>query len=55
MKEAGLPTQLEASVTQLFEAIHQGHTAQYLSNEEADLWAQTLTEFRDRNTLRCQS
>ena len=42
IKEAGLPRQLEASVTQLFEAIHQGHTAQYLSNEEADLWAQTL-------------
>jgi exodeoxyribonuclease V alpha subunit len=43
IKEAGLPRQLEASVTQLFEAIHQGHTAQHLSNEEADRWAQTLT------------
>ena len=35
IKEAGLPRRLEASVTQLFEAIHQGHTAQRLSNEEA--------------------
>lgn len=43
IKEAGLPEQLEASVRHLFEAIHQGHTAQHLSNEEANRWAQTLT------------
>ena len=44
LESEGLPQNLQASVTQLFEAIQQGHTAQQLSNEEADLWAQTFSE-----------
>ena len=44
LESEGLPQSLKASVTQLFEAIRQGHTALQLSNEDADLWAQTLPE-----------
>ena len=44
LESEGLPQSLKASVTQLFEAIRQGHTALQLSNKELDLWAQTLTE-----------
>ena len=44
LESEGLPQSLQASVTQLFEGIQQGHTAQQLSNEEADLWAQTFSE-----------
>ena len=44
LESEGLPQSLKASVTQLFEAIRQGHTALQLSNEDADLWAQTLSE-----------
>ena len=44
IESKGLPQSLQASVTQLFEAIHQGHTAYRLSDEDADLWAQTLAQ-----------
>ena len=44
LETEGLPQSLKASVTQLFEAIRQGHTALQLSNEDADLWAQTLSQ-----------
>ena len=44
LKSEGIPQSLKASVTQLFEAIRQGHTALHLSNEDADSWAQALSE-----------
>ena len=44
IESEGLPQSLQTSVTQLFEAIHQGHTAHPLSDEDGDLWAQTLTQ-----------
>jgi exodeoxyribonuclease V alpha subunit len=44
LESEGLPQRLQASVAQLFEAIQQGHTALRLSNEDNDLWAQTLSE-----------
>jgi len=42
LESEGLPETLKVSVTQLFEAIQQGHTAQQLSNEDTELWMQTL-------------
>ena len=44
IESEGLPQSLQTSVTQLFEAIHQGHTAHPLSEEDGDLWAQTLAQ-----------
>ena len=44
IESEGLPQSLQTSVTQLFEAIHQGHTAHPLSDEDGDLWAQTLAQ-----------
>ena len=44
LESEGLPQNLQASVSQLFEAIQQGHTALQLSNEDADLWTKTLVE-----------
>jgi exodeoxyribonuclease V alpha subunit len=44
LESEGLPQSLQASVSQLFEAIQQGHTALQLPNEDADLWTKTLSE-----------
>jgi exodeoxyribonuclease V alpha subunit len=44
LESEGLPQSLQASVSRLFEAIQHGHTALRLSNEDNDLWAQTLSE-----------
>jgi len=50
LESEGLPEGLKASVIQLFEAIQQGHTAQQLSDEDTDLWIQTLAK-SDLSTL----
>ena len=50
LESEGLPESLKVSVTQLFEAVQQGHTAQHLSNEDTDLWMQTLAT-SDLSTL----
>ncbi len=50
LESEGLPETLTGSVTQLFEAIQQGHTAQQLSNEDTELWMQTLAT-SDLSTL----
>jgi exodeoxyribonuclease V alpha subunit len=44
LESEGLPQSLQASVSQLFEAIQQGHTALELSDKDNDLWEKTLSE-----------